>query len=308
MKTNKEYPATHSMETAWYCVDEEGNVGIFDIDQNGPKPALKEGHREFVDDVIWDEFPSKSDGCMRSLPLTVDQIKNILVPKTHFKNKWEFSYGHWTNFWWSEIVVKIDVQKTHILKEAITLSENQESTIVCLSKEQGWYYLCFAYNKAGVKLLESNKVVLEIYDTSHIISSYYDDEFEEGAKDYTKTLPVFLYTQGISPRTAPAIRTANPNSPLKISQLPEEIQRKMIKLPVRFKEKTRIQLADFVPVCGYYNDYVYNGKRWGALAKAEGGVFYYNNKDEERLSEDEMKRLLASGEAEKYDYHKHNKI
>ena len=39
MKTNKEYPATHSMSTAWYIVDEEGNVGIFDIDQNGPQPA-----------------------------------------------------------------------------------------------------------------------------------------------------------------------------------------------------------------------------------------------------------------------------
>ena len=34
MKTNKEYPATHSMSTAWYCVDEDGNVGIFDIDDN----------------------------------------------------------------------------------------------------------------------------------------------------------------------------------------------------------------------------------------------------------------------------------
>ena len=26
MITDKEYPATHSMSTAWYCVDEDGNV------------------------------------------------------------------------------------------------------------------------------------------------------------------------------------------------------------------------------------------------------------------------------------------
>ena len=38
MKIDKEYPATHSMSTAWYCVDEEGNVGIVDIHDNGPIP------------------------------------------------------------------------------------------------------------------------------------------------------------------------------------------------------------------------------------------------------------------------------
>ena len=38
MKLNKEYPATHSMSTAWYVADEEGNVGIMDFNENGPVP------------------------------------------------------------------------------------------------------------------------------------------------------------------------------------------------------------------------------------------------------------------------------
>ena len=38
MKIDKEYPATHSMSTAWYCVDEDGNVGIVDFNENGPVP------------------------------------------------------------------------------------------------------------------------------------------------------------------------------------------------------------------------------------------------------------------------------
>lgn len=29
MKTDKEYPATHSMATAWYCVDEDGIYGHY---------------------------------------------------------------------------------------------------------------------------------------------------------------------------------------------------------------------------------------------------------------------------------------
>ena len=40
MLKGKEYPATHSMSTAWYSVDKDGNVGIFDIQDNGPIPLV----------------------------------------------------------------------------------------------------------------------------------------------------------------------------------------------------------------------------------------------------------------------------
>ena len=46
MKTDKEYPATHSMCTAGYFVDEEDNVAIFSFDDNGPIP-------DTVDQDIW---------------------------------------------------------------------------------------------------------------------------------------------------------------------------------------------------------------------------------------------------------------
>ena len=38
MKIDKEYPATHSMSTSWYCVDDNGNVAIIDFNENGPVP------------------------------------------------------------------------------------------------------------------------------------------------------------------------------------------------------------------------------------------------------------------------------
>ena len=39
MKTTKEFPATHSMSTQWFVVDEEGNIALFDFDENGPVPV-----------------------------------------------------------------------------------------------------------------------------------------------------------------------------------------------------------------------------------------------------------------------------
>ena len=51
MKTDKEYPATHSMSTAWYIVDEEGNVGILDFNENGPVP--KETEQTGIEDLMF---------------------------------------------------------------------------------------------------------------------------------------------------------------------------------------------------------------------------------------------------------------
>ena len=39
MRKRKEYPATHSMSTAWFGVDEDGNVAILSFDENGPVPS-----------------------------------------------------------------------------------------------------------------------------------------------------------------------------------------------------------------------------------------------------------------------------
>ena len=38
MKTDKEYPATHSMDTAWFVSDLDGNVAIFQFEEDGPGP------------------------------------------------------------------------------------------------------------------------------------------------------------------------------------------------------------------------------------------------------------------------------
>ena len=39
MILDKEYPATHSMSTAWYMVDDDDNVAIIEYNENGPVPC-----------------------------------------------------------------------------------------------------------------------------------------------------------------------------------------------------------------------------------------------------------------------------
>ena len=65
MLVDKEYPATHSMSTSWYIVDEDGNVGIMDFNANGPVPW---GTEETVsEDLVWGLDSDKVD-------LTEEQI------------------------------------------------------------------------------------------------------------------------------------------------------------------------------------------------------------------------------------------
>ena len=39
MFIDKEYPATHSMSTGWFIADKDGNIAIFDFNENGPIPC-----------------------------------------------------------------------------------------------------------------------------------------------------------------------------------------------------------------------------------------------------------------------------
>lgn len=52
----KEYPATHSMWTSWFAIDEDGNVAIMECDDNGPAPRNCPEQREspflFTDSLI----------------------------------------------------------------------------------------------------------------------------------------------------------------------------------------------------------------------------------------------------------------
>lgn len=162
MKNDKEYPATHSMSTAWYCVDEEGNVGIFDIDDNGPVPIG--GYKEnCVEEVFWEDF-SHEEEQFKGLDLKAEQIPQMLEPMDR-EDVWEKSKNikGWTNPSWMDVIIQIDMDKFDILKKALEMENHSIHPLVCLSKEQGLFYVDFYFNKQGVEILEQNDVVKAKY-------------------------------------------------------------------------------------------------------------------------------------------------
>jgi hypothetical protein len=311
MKLSKEYPATHSMSTAWYCVDEEGNVGIFDIDDNGPVPVG--GYEQnCVNEVFWDYFSSEEDGDFRFLNLSQEQILSMLEPYDD-KGEWKKDQFGWANIAWMDVIIKIDMSKIDIFKQAVSLIKKNELPPICISKELGLFYvdLYFYENKKVVDILENNHVVLAKYEAPYYETLFDDDDDEEKERieKNIQKFPMFIYHQDYAVSRYPAIRVRNPRHPLKIEQLPKKIQERIKKVPVRFKDCDRIQLAELIPVDSIWSfEYVYNKRIWWQLASSDGGKMFYNEATHSIIQGDEMDKLIADGKAEERDYHKHYEL
>lgn len=311
MKLSKEYPATHSMSTAWYCVDEDGNVGIFDIDDNGPVPA-GDYNQNCVNEVFWDDFSSEGDNDFRFLNLSEEQILPMLEP-CKYMDVWKQDELGWANYSWMDVIIKIDMSKIDIFKQAVSLIDKRNVTPICISKELGLFYVdsYFYENKKALDFLEKNHVVLEKYMAPDYETPFEDDDDDEKMRieKNIQKFPLFIYHQDYAVSRNPAIKVRNPKHPLRIEQLPKKIQERIKKVPIRFKECERIQLAELMPVDGIWSiRYVYNNRIWWQLASSNGGILFYNEATNSIIQGREMDKLIADGLAEEWDYHKHHEI
>lgn len=294
MKINKEYPATHSMSTAWYCVDEDGNVGIFDIQDNGPIPEDWEQDLE-VNDMFWHDFSLKDKDGIRYMNLTMNQITPMLMPMEAIDRWEEDSFGgeSWVeNDSWDEVIVQIDMSKLPILIEANSMDKDGYD-IICLSRNEGYFFMNFAFNRQGVEMLEKDHVVIAKYKAPN-----YDEIWSNGKKPEIQEaennrFPIFIYHEEFYPNEGPAKRMSNPLYPIKRSQLPKEIREKITQLPIRFKDREGIQLAEHIPVyiSGAKERYI-GDECWYEISSSDNQIVYYGGEPERILTKDEFDALM----------------
>ena len=127
MKIDKEYPATHSMSTSWYIVDEEGNVGILDFNENGPVPRRVE--QTGIEDLVFGHCEDWDKHRYLTIKLNQEQIKELL---DHPRNPEEVDY-------WYNDIVQIDLSKE---VEFLEFAKNKDFVVdSCISKEMGLYQI-----------------------------------------------------------------------------------------------------------------------------------------------------------------------
>ncbi|MCQ2217039.1 MAG: hypothetical protein MJZ33_00965 [Paludibacteraceae bacterium] len=244
MKTTIEYPATHSMSTAWYIVDDDGNVGILDYNENGPVPNGLAEH--VVAELVWGLCDNNKKYKQIPIKLTIDQIYEN-ISERHSPDDEDF---------WSDLIVKIKVDKTERFRQLCNHKDIYKC--ICVSEDEGLYIFdaMYSFDYEHDKVIEGSP--LEALLKEGIIESVYrlnefghDDTFKQGyekpvhTKNYD-SCSFFLYHQPYWEDYLPE-KMSSPKNPVNIDQLPDEIKSQILHIPGNFEKLDTFQIAELYP-------------------------------------------------------------
>jgi len=94
MKSDKEYPATHSMETSWFAIDADGNVAIVEFGDDGPVPDFVGYKQNCISDVIFETMATDNHNGLPYLHLTDEQI-DVMLSYSQPKDDLPYSFSAW---------------------------------------------------------------------------------------------------------------------------------------------------------------------------------------------------------------------
>ena len=261
MILDKEYPATHSMSTAWYMVDDDDNVAIIEYNENGPVPWDVPGE-EGISSLLFG--PNTNEDRLPRIPfaITEEQVDDFLSDLIEHPRAPDDVER------WSRYVVQIDPTQTEEFYACCREGGLPINTQI--SKRRGLYIVNFSscikeiYEPTYRKVIDEQSVMRQMVD-SGILTTIYDlkffdveDEYNEaeGRMEFStefKTMPYYIYVQ---PYWVAHLskRMVTPRHPVKLSQVPEEFRSRIHRIPGRFAEKRYIQIAQHTPCRLYGGD------------------------------------------------------
>lgn len=275
MKIDKEYPATHSMSTSWYIVDDDGNVGIMDYNENGPVPwGIEQTNADELKYGHWDDWKTAK---ILKFNLTDEQILDLLH-EPHTPSTEEM---------WYDCAVKIDKEKTSRFLDLCNNPDIVKTNVFCISERLAIYefdaYDC-AHNKdyekteihGTLKTMLDEDIIIEVYKTQNLdTNDYYADE-EIVHEAYYDNSPYYMFHQPYWPEFLPK-KMYEPTHPVKINQIPQEFQYRLHKIPGRFKDMDTLQIAQYYPCYAYSNGdpiYIVDGCTYESFPLPNGSKIY----------------------------------
>ena len=235
MKTTKEFPATHSMGTEWFIADAEGNIALFDFDDNGPVPTIIADNDDFWGGLDEIGVPDK-DG-INSFELTDEQTLYML---NHFKPISDFSEE---NEYDCLVQIKDDEES---LKAFI--STFKDDIECCLSHKERIYYVGWFWDYDATGDLKKKRIAI----VKEICTGFLQEYFDSDRLSDETVFPFYCYKQDYNPLQ----RTAVPKYPLKDIQIPEENRKKLIHIKAKFSDCKELQITQYVKCKDYYGDYI----------------------------------------------------
>lgn len=231
MKANGEYSATHSMSTAWFAIDKEGNVAIIEFEDNGPVPTVVPDscEEEIVLELFCDSSP---DEPYLEWRLNKEEVKSIL------ENCRDYDYkGKGDPLLY--VVAKIDMARFDEFKRAAGMFDKRYT--VCLEKGSGLFYLDWLGDND-----EENRMINGSIESGLITPYKYLSLWNDEKKtDVLSKYPFFVYRQPYYYEEL-IKRTVCPKKPFREERLPQSMREKAIRLPFLFNETKVLQIAEYV--------------------------------------------------------------
>ena len=256
MLRDKEYPATHSMDTAWFAVDLDGNVAIFQFEEDGPGPIP-------FTDIHTNELIQSYLAQMRfgidTLDFSDEQIGELMSSLHNVKDFEEIS---------GNSLVAIDPAKKYSFLEYVNCP-------LCVSDEHGLYYVEWWKEKYKwqIQQMINDKVIRKGRECD--IEIYFDDIREDQSEHRLAYFPFFVYEQ--NNRNKAPERVVTPKYPLMESQLPKSAKDYTLHLPVHFKDDKYVEPSEFIDSqCWSYNNNTkeVDGVKYMQVALTHGGFGY----------------------------------
>lgn len=264
MKTMKEFPATHSMSTEWFVVDEEGNIALFDFDENGPVPVDIPVESSSCLMTSEEDFGEKDSDEIEYLELTDEQVEELMAEAVT-PDKYDIENEY-------DLFVQVDEADKKEFLEAFI-----DKIDFCLSRKHGIYFIWNLYDYDEPKSSRERTLETFFKTVKRVVYIYADEYTEEefnGNKDKWP-LPFYVYKQPYDSYTELAKRVNIPKFPFKENQIPEKQRHKLIRIPVKFSECAGFQIAQYV-ICHWYfgGDLECEKRTYTKFPKTEGGFCY----------------------------------
>ena len=237
MIADKEYPATHSMSTAWYGIDLEGNVALFEFNENGPVPdGVPE---ESIESIITDHFSGKCK-TIKCLNLTREQAEEM-CKILHRPSIGELDF---------DMMVKINTKFTQQFEDFLLthVSSSDWHTPVCLSNEMGLYIVYFYKftEEDKTELLRSGIIEQAAPFEIDNVDNWDDEQGKWVFTHQMNGMPFFLYQQPYSSGQLME-KTFEPVSPFNERQLGDDERKSAFRLPILFRDRKFVQIAEYYP-------------------------------------------------------------
>ncbi len=257
MIIDKEYPATHSMDTAWFVSDLDGNVAIFQFEEDGPGPIpFTDLHTDALIPMLGEE----KEG-IPVMPFTKEQVEELKIGLKPVK-------------------AAIEIRA---LSNILILPEKANALInagadfdLCYSKGEGFYHLMYwkDYNEEDVQAFIDKGYILGAQQCD--IEIYFSDERDDQTEHRLAHFPFYVYEQSLCSNFPPE-RVVVPKYPMKIEQMSDDAKKYMFSLPVRFEEKKSLEPSEFIDSqCWVFHNHTkdVDGIKYMQVALTDGGYGY----------------------------------